>query len=66
MTKYKLALDEDTPSLTLCWEHDTLLVEQFLEAGVHGVPLAKANRCCLFLWATLVADITSGDGRQIL
>ena len=66
MWKYNCIIEEETPCLSLQREKDVFIMEAFAAAGYQGAKLATLNRCRQFLRAVTLADITSGDGKQVL
>ena len=62
----KISVEESTPLLELRRDGDMFLMQCFAMTGTQGAELEKVNRCQLFLQATSLADITSGDGCLIL
>ena len=66
LSESKVTIEEDTPTLRLRREHDSFIIEAMANAGVSRGVLEAANRCRIFLRAVTLADICTGDGRQIL
>ena len=66
LSENDILVEEDTPNLQPRRDHDEFLIPAFLAAGVKGKRLLQANRCRLYLQATSLADIASGDGREIM
>ena len=55
----------DSPALTFRCQHDTLLVDLFIELEVDQDELLWLNWCRMFLQVCTVSDITTADGRFI-
>ena len=45
--------------------HDEFIMDAFVRCNTTPVNLRKANRCRLYLQVLTVADITTGDGREL-
>ena len=66
LSESNVIIEEDTPTLRLRRGHDSFIIEAMANAGVSRGVLQAANRCRIFLRAVTLADICTGDGRQIL
>eukprot|EP00565_Helicotheca_tamesis_P003433 CAMPEP_0185733360 /NCGR_PEP_ID=MMETSP1171-20130828/19255_1 /TAXON_ID=374046 /ORGANISM="Helicotheca tamensis, Strain CCMP826" /LENGTH=77 /DNA_ID=CAMNT_0028403073 /DNA_START=221 /DNA_END=451 /DNA_ORIENTATION=+ len=59
-------LQEDPPNLSLQHQNDAFIMLEFAKAGMKGERLDALNRCRMFLEVTILSDIVTGDGSQIL
>ena len=60
-----LCLADQTLTLILRHIGDSFLIERFQQQGLKGKELACLNHCHLFLWVTMLSDISTTDGKQI-
>ena len=65
MSEYKIRYEDQTPYLKLARRNDSLIMEQFMQKGFSGKDLTKLNKIRMYLRATTISDITSGDGTEI-
>ena len=62
MSQYDMQVYDDTRQIPTAREFDEVIMDTFIEAGITGTRLYRANRCRIFLQALTLADITTGDG----
>jgi hypothetical protein len=65
LQEYNLIVDEGTENLQLQRTEDSFLMAHFVSSGLSGNELRRLNCCRLYLSATTLADICTGDGTQI-
>lgn len=63
LDKHRLKLDERTPNLVPRCDGDLFIMERLFHIGFEKHRLRQVNLCRLYMRATTVADISSGDGR---
>ena len=61
-----ISVEESTPNLVLRRVNDAFIAEEFVNSGMGGAQLLRANRCRMCLQATTIADIATGDGKEIM
>ena len=49
MSQHEMILDIETPKITLARENDEIIMDMFMEAGIKGGRLHRANRCRMYL-----------------
>ncbi len=59
-------IEDPLPDLPLRQIKNENLTEIFIRVGSTGKLLRRLNQCRIYLLATTIADITTGDGLQIM
>jgi len=65
-SKHQLKITTNIPPLALQCKNDQFLMLKFWQHGYKGNQLEVLNKCRLWLQATTLADITDGQGREML
>ncbi len=65
-SKQQLKITTNIPSLAPQCKNDQFLMLKFWQHGYKGNQLEVLNKCRLWLQATTLADITDGQGREML
>ena len=65
-SKHQLKITTNIPPLALQCKNDQFLMLKFWQHGYKGNQLEVLNKCQLWLQATTLADITDGQGRDLL
>ena len=60
--EHSMQIEDEAPHLELRRERDQFLIKGFFAAGYRKNQLRILNRCCLYLRATTLADVTTGSG----
>jgi len=66
MSEQKITITTNIPSLSPQCINDQFLMLKFRQHGYKGIQLAMLNKCRLWLKVTTLADITDGQGKELL
>ena len=65
LSVHNLKLTTDIKNMQLPRKGGVLIMEMFVRNGISGYKLMILNKCRIFLAATWLSDIATGDGRKI-
>ena len=65
LAEHEMRISDGVAEFTLCREHDSLLMDNFVAAGYTGETLRTLNRCRLYLRVVMMSEVINGGGSKL-